>query len=94
MAWIIGPRGEAAPRRSLQTVLRELHDSGINAGLQTFAWCGFRVWIGDDVNGRKAEATLDNVNGGAWWEDDSIAHWLHETASRLYPTSDYAKKHG
>ena len=88
----IGPRPSTAPRRSLQQVLRELHDGEITAGLQTFAWGGVRVWIGDELNGRDAEGTL-SPQDAAWADDASIAHWLHETAIRLFPNSDYAKRH-
>lgn len=78
-----------APRRDLQRVLYELLESEISAGLQTFPFNSFRVWIGDDLNGVAAEATLE---GEDVWEDaGAIAHWLHETALKLYPSSDYAR---
>lgn len=88
----IGPRPSSAPRRSLQRVIAELHDSEINVGLQAFFDAGVRIWIGDELNGRAAEAALDK--GDAAWNDDaSLAHWLHETALRLFPGSGYAKRH-
>jgi hypothetical protein len=34
----------------LERVL-QLHDSEINAGVQTFFDAGMRVWIGDEMNG-------------------------------------------
>lgn len=37
-------------------MLCKLLDSEINAGLQTFAFNIFRVWIGDEMNGRAAMA--------------------------------------
>jgi hypothetical protein len=35
----------------LERVLQQLHDSEINAGVQTFFDAGMRVWIGDEMNG-------------------------------------------
>ena len=80
------------PRRSLQAVFCELIDSEINAGLQTFASDSFRVWIGDELNGFVATAEI-MPKDPAWSDDGAVAHWLHETAIRLYPNSDYARKH-
>jgi len=82
---------DGAPRRSLQRVLCDLLDSEINAGLQTFAFDIVRVWLGDELNGLEAEAELTPRSPG-WGDDAAIAHWLHETAIRLYPESGYAKK--
>jgi hypothetical protein len=53
---------------------------------------GVRVWIGDELNGLDAEAALARKDA-AWTDDASLAHWLHETALRLYPDSDYARRH-
>ena len=41
----------------------KLHDSEINCALQTFADCGFTVWIGDPLNGIKAteEFTIEEL---------------------------------
>ena len=88
----IGPVSEGAPRRSLQRVLCELLDSEINAGLQTFAFDSFRVWIGDELNGLDAVAGIRPAVA-AWSDDAAIAHWLHEAAIRLYPDSSYARAH-
>jgi hypothetical protein len=87
----IGPVPDGAPRRSLQQVLCELLESEINVGLQTFAFDSFRVWFGDELNGIHAQAEL-KPGGPAWRDDAAIAHWLHETAIRLYPQSKYAKR--
>jgi hypothetical protein len=86
----IGPVPKGAPRRSLQRVLCELLTSEINAGLQTFAFDTFRVWIGDELNGIQAQAEL-KLGDPAWGDDAAIAHWLHKAALRLYPDSDYAR---
>jgi hypothetical protein len=76
----------------LEEVLKRLHDSEINAGIQTFFDGGLRAWIGDPLNGRVASAAVsrDDV---AWGIDGSIARWLHEAALALYPDSHYAKAH-
>jgi hypothetical protein len=87
----IGPVPAGVPRRSLQQVLCELLESEINVGLQTFAFDSFRVWFGDELNGIHAQAEL-KPGGPAWRDDAAIAHWLHETAIRLYPQSKYAKR--
>ena len=88
----IGPVPDRVPRRSLQQVLCELLDSEINVGLQTFAFDSFRVWFGDELNGIHVQAELKRGDP-AWADDGAIAHWLHETAIRLYPESDYARAH-
>jgi len=88
----IGPVPDGLPRRSLQRVLCGLLDGEINAGLQAFAFDDFRVWIGDELNGYAATARI-TPDAPAWSDDTAIAHWLHETAIRLYPDSDYAKVH-
>jgi len=51
-----------------------------------------RVWIGDDLNGIDAQAGL-TPRDPAWGDDGAIAHWLHETAIKLYPKSGYATRH-
>ena len=43
----------------LERVLQQLHDSEINAGVQTFYDAGMRVWIGDEANGIQAETTIN-----------------------------------
>jgi hypothetical protein len=82
----------------VEHILRQLHDSEIKAGVQTFFDAGMRIWIGDEVNGVLAETTIDRTDGFVapreWQEGDSAVSWLHETALRLYPDSTYAKEHG
>ena len=46
------------PTLSLERVLRDLHDSRINAGLQTFYDDGMQVWISDQMNSRRAETSI------------------------------------
>ena len=80
----------------LERVLQALHDSEINAGVQTFFDAGMRVWIGDEVNGIQAETVFTRMGSTErmWPEGLTAASWLYETALRLYPYSKYAKDHG
>ena len=83
------------PAFSLERVLRELHDSQINAGLQTFYDDGMQVWISDQMNSRRAETSISRQGvPGAWPEEGLAARWLHETALSMFPDSAYAKTHG
>jgi hypothetical protein len=79
----------------LECVLQQLHDSEINAGVQTFYDAGMRIWIGDESNGIHAETTINRTANFAapckWPEGVTAASWLHEVALRLYPDSKYAK---
>jgi hypothetical protein len=80
----------------LERVLQQLHDSEINAGVQTFYDTGMRVWIGDETNGIQSETTIDRSGIAAPSKrPDGVtaASWLHEVALRLYPDSKYAKSH-
>ena len=78
----------------LESVLQQLHDSEINAGVRTFYDAGMRVWIGDEANGIQAETTINRTAAARlkWQEGFTAASWLHETALRLYPESKYAKE--
>lgn len=69
----------------LAAVMSTLYRSEINCGMESFWDAGFDAWIGDDMNGRKAERTFDRREFG------DIAGWLHSEALRLYPESAYAK---
>jgi hypothetical protein len=52
---------EAHPMADLEHILQQLHDSEINAGVQTFDDAGMRVWIGDEMNGIQAETTMNRT---------------------------------
>jgi len=69
---------------------RVIHDSEINAGLQTFFDGGLRVWIGDPLNGVVA-STKVGMDDVAWSAAGSIAWWLHEAALSRCPDSAYAQ---
>ena len=45
----------------LEHILQQLHDSEINAGVQTFYDTGMRVWIDDEANGIRTETTIDRT---------------------------------
>ena len=79
----------------LEHILMELHDSEINAGVQTFCDTGMRVWIGNEANGIQAETAINRRAAARlkWPEGLTAASWLHETAMQLYPDSKYAKSH-
>jgi hypothetical protein len=79
----------------LEQYRQQLHESEINAGVQTFYDAGMRVWIGDELNGIQAETTINRTAAARlkWPEGLTAASWLHETALRLYPDSQYAKSH-
>jgi hypothetical protein len=82
----------------LEQILQQLHDSEINAGVQTFYDTGMRVWIGDESNGIYAETTINRTANFAaprkWPEGVTAVSWPHEVALGLYPDSEYAKAHG
>ena len=91
---------EAHPMADLEHILQQLHDSEINAGVQTFYDAGMGVWIGNEANGIQAETTTNRTRAARLkWPEGlsaarlSAASWLHETAIRLYPDSRYAKNH-
>lgn len=64
-------------------VLIELHNSEINAPVETFYDSSITVRLGDQMNGFVAE----HVAGGF----AEAATWLHDTAIAHYPNSAYTK---
>lgn len=64
---------------SLETVMGALYRNEINCGLSSFWDGGWRVWIGDEMNGYKAEADFTNE------QFLDIPAWLADNAQRLYP---------
>jgi hypothetical protein len=81
--------------RTLSTSSSSSTTARINARVQTFFDAGMRVWIGDELNGIKAEPVINRTRTARlkWPEGFTAATWLHETALRLYPDSKYAKEH-
>ena len=88
---------------TLEQVLRQLHESEIKAGFsiiiegRTFydSSMNMKLWIGDPLGDIKAEITFQrNCVPGRWPDEGAMVHWLHETALRLHPESNYARLHG
>jgi hypothetical protein len=88
---------------TLEQVLRQLHESEIKAGFsiiiegQTFydSSMNMKLWIGDPLGDIKAEITFQrNCVPGRWPDEGAMVRWLHETALRLHPESNYSQLHG
>ena len=79
-------------RPELETVIRELHNSKIEIGFQTFSG-GIAVWISDELYLVREDCVFDHANPNPVTPDNSVALWLHITALRLFPDSDYARGH-
>ena len=84
---------------TLEQVLRQLHESEIKAGFsiiiegRTFydSSMNMKLWIGDPLGDIKAEITFQrNCVPGRWPDEGAMVRWLHETALRLHPESNYA----
>lgn len=67
-------------------ILAALYASEINVGLQSFWDAGYRVWLGDQSNGRRC------VRDFAAHELQDMPQWLDEMARVHYPKSDYATR--
>lgn len=63
----------------LHLILQALYDHEINCGMSSFWDNGWDVWIGDEMNGYRAERNFRPE------EFDLIAQWLIEQTERLYP---------
>lgn len=85
------PAAQEGDKLSLERVIKSLHESEINTGLQSFSDCGLRAWIGDELNGIEASGAVGERDPG-WDSFSAVARWLHRTAIRLYPESKYAKE--
>src|SRR3954454_17722299 len=69
------PSEAAQPAMSLEIVLQRLQDNKINAGLQSFCFCGLTVWIGDPITRKMIESSLGDT--------ECIAHLVLTPA--IYP---------
>lgn len=67
----------------LHDVLAALYAREINFGMQSFWDDGVEVWIGDDMNGRRAQANISGRSAA------DIARWLSEAAWELYPEAEF-----
>jgi hypothetical protein len=71
----------------LDTVIRGLHSSEIRVGIQTFSG-GILIWISDRSTRVRAERVFDDVS--PMTIDDTAVEWMHSTALRNFPDSNYA----
>jgi hypothetical protein len=65
---------------ALEDALWTLYRLEINCGLSSFWDGGWAAWVGDDMNGRRAE-TDGHLDLSA------LALWLLEAAAAIYPTA-------
>jgi hypothetical protein len=81
---------------TLEVILQGLHDSEIRCGIRNEPPAGgITAWV--DYGSRTEKATFYGTIVGdqqIWPAADRIAAWMHETAMRLFPDSQYAKAHG
>lgn len=70
----------------LQDALALLYQAEINAGVSSFWDAGFHAWVGDKLNGFKAEADFDVS------QMDEIGEWLILEALRIKPSLTGATK--
>lgn len=65
------------------SILQRLHDSEINASVESFFDRVWTVRLGDRMNGYRAETTVESFA--------EAEAWLDREARRLYPDSGYAR---
>jgi hypothetical protein len=71
--------------QSLVEVMHARYDSEIYLRIESFWDAGWKVSLGDEMNGFEAERTFRS-------QDVSfIPEWLASEAARLYPESTFAK---
>ncbi len=69
-------------------VMSDLYADEINCGCESFWDSGFRLWLGDELNGFRAEMTFypdakDVPNGCL--PLSQAGNWLHREACRAFP---------
>lgn len=65
---------------TLPVVLDALYAHEINVGMQSFYDGGWGLWLGDEMNGHRADGLFD-----AGRSVDEFAGWLLKTAEDYYP---------
>lgn len=70
-------------KNELAEVLEALYNSEINASLSSFWDGGWSVYLGDDMNGYKADEVFYDLA--------PVADWLTEEAIEHYPDSVFSK---
>lgn len=64
---------------TLEEAIFRLYESEINCGLESFWDAGVTAWIGDEMNGRKAQQLFNS-------EDIAkIPDWIISKAKEIYP---------
>ena len=71
----------------LESVLAALYGSEINCGLESFWDGGFRVWIGDHLNGHFVEDRIPSDRA------DTMSMWFIQNATAIFPESRFARGH-
>lgn len=71
----------------LVEVMEALYASEINCGVSSFWDGGFKVWLGDSMNGETDYSSFNSTE-----LDTLAAGFLHNMAIKRYPQSDYATK--
>lgn len=71
---------------TLEQVLARMYASEINARISCFWDAGWDVWLGDETNGWKEKAWVEDGH------EAEIAPALHAMILKHYPDSDYAKE--
>lgn len=67
------------------SVFQDLYDSEINFSISTMWDGGFDVKLGDDINGFKAETTVNRFGEvEPWLTEAAIKHRPHSTFARMY----------
>lgn len=52
---------------SLDFVLKNMYEIGLNGGIEVFKDAGFYVWVGDKLNGVKAEKLFTDLTDVKKW---------------------------
>lgn len=66
------------------SILQRLHDSEINAGIQSFWDRNWQAWLGDDLNGKHFIHDMESM--------EECEKELSELAIKMYPESKFAKE--
>lgn len=69
---------------TLTEVLKALYASEINVEISCFWDSGWAVRLGDEMNGFKAQDTIDTI--------DDVPRWLIQQAKAFYPNSQFAAR--
>jgi hypothetical protein len=65
------------------SIMQRLYDSEINVVVYSFYDSGFRVYLGDEMNGYRADTTFET------WSE--VERWLDAQARIHFPDSVFAR---